>query len=176
MSSESKIPEHDIIGIKFGSSLTVLGTLNNRVVDVLYSDTSSREIPSLILFTKEYRKYAEHAQSIYLKNITNSYNFLNRLIGLKEENEEIIKHEKKYIYVSINEDFTFGEEKLNIESIIASFLYFLSKTWKNKINNKKTNNIVISIPDYYTQYQRLILLNSIEIANLKCISLLKMML
>ena len=102
----------------------------------------------------------------------NSYNFLNRLIGLKEENEEIIQHEKKYIYPTINEDFTFGEDKLNIESIIASFLYFLSKTWKNKLNNKKTNNIVISIPDYYTQYQRLILLNSIEIANLKCISLL----
>ena len=58
MSSESKIPEHDIIGIKFGSSLTVLGTLNNRRVDVLYSDTSSREIPSLIAFTKESRKYA----------------------------------------------------------------------------------------------------------------------
>ena len=172
MSSESKIPEHDIIGIKFGSSLTVLGTLNNRRVDVLYSDTSSREIPSLIAFTKESRKYAEHAQSIYLKNIVNSYNFLNRLIGLKEENKDIIEHEKKYIHNIINDDFTFGSENLNIESIIASFLFFLSKTWKNKLNNKKTNNIVISVPDYYTQYQRLILLNSIEISNLKCISLL----
>ena len=56
MSSDNQIPEHDIIGIKFGSSLTVLGTLNNRRVDVLYSDTSSREIPSLIAFTKESRK------------------------------------------------------------------------------------------------------------------------
>ena len=172
MSSESQIPEHDIIGIKFGSSLTVLGTLNNRRVDVLYSDTSSREIPSLITFTKECRKYAEHAQSIYLKNIENSYNFLNRLIGLKEENNDIIEHEKKYIHNIINEDFTFGSENLKIESIVASFLFFLSKTWKNKLNNKKTNNIVISVPDYYTQYQRLILLNSIEISNLKCISLL----
>ena len=53
MSSDNQIPEHDIIGIKFGSSLTVLGTLNNRVVDVLYSDTSSREIPSLILFKNQ---------------------------------------------------------------------------------------------------------------------------
>ena len=42
----------DVIGIKFGSRNTVLGTVKNHAVDTL--NLTNREIPSMVSFTNSY--------------------------------------------------------------------------------------------------------------------------
>ena len=86
----------DILGIKFGSRTTVLGTVNKHAIDTL-NITSNREITSMVSFTKNQRTFDESAQISYLKNISSTFTSLNRLIGLKYELEEYLEHEKKFI-------------------------------------------------------------------------------
>ena len=93
-----QIPQElpDIIGIKFGSRTTVLGTVHNHAIDTL-NISSNREIASMVSFTKNQRHFDESAQITYLKNIFSTYTNLNRLIGLKYESNEYLEHEKKFI-------------------------------------------------------------------------------
>ena len=58
----------DILGIKFGSRTTVLGTVNKHAIDTL-NISSNREINSIVSFTKNQRNFDESAQISYLKNI-----------------------------------------------------------------------------------------------------------
>lgn len=165
--------EYPIIGIKFGSFTTVLGTLNNLLLDILFSETSSRTIPSVVSYTNNFIKSGEAAMISLTKNISNSYRYINRLLCLYQEKQSIIEHEKKFITSKIsrgNEAFLYNDT-FPIELIIASFLHKLSYTWKHNTNMRNTNDIVISVPDYYNTYQRKALVSAIKIAGLNCISL-----
>ena len=174
------IPElPDIIGIKFGSRTTVLGTVNKHAIDTL-NITSNREITSLISFTKNLRTFDESAQISSLKNISSTYTNLNRLIGLKYELEEYLEHEKKFMlfnyeYNKEKNEYLYDcqyKNKLPIENIISSFFSFLSRTWSNSDNKKKVIGTVVSIPDYFSFYQRKIMLNILKVADINCYSLL----
>ena len=165
-----------IIGIKFGSNNTVISTLNNRNIDVLYSDTSSRKIPSIItLFNNNNNKnnnnnsvriYGELSKNLINKNINNTFNYLNRIILLENEEKNFIEHEKKFLLFDNNNN------NFSNETIISSYFYLLSKTWRNSPNKKNTINFVLSIPDYYTIFQKIFLLKCIKISNLNCVCLL----
>ena len=168
----------DVIGIKFGSRNTVLGTVKKNVIDTL--NISNREIPSMVCFTKVNRTFEDSAQINFLKNISSTYINLNRLIGLKYESNDFLEHEKKFMFF----DYEFNNEKkeylfecqykqkLPIENIIASFFTHLNKTWSNSDNKKKVSGIVISVPDYFSLYQRKILLNILKVSGINCYSLL----
>lgn len=173
----------DIIGIKFGSRTTVLGTVNNHAVDTL--NISNRFIQSMASYTPNLRQYDESAQISYLKNIPSTFINLNRLIGLKYEDEKFVEHEKKFMLFDYEfnkekEDFLYdckynknkNNKKLPIENIIAGFFVYLNKTWSNSNNQKDVNGVVISIPDYYSLYQRKILIDILKISGINCISLL----
>ena len=164
--------DNNIIGIKFGSNNTVISTLNNRNIDVLFSDTSSRKIPSIItLFNNNknnnnsIRIYGELSKNLINKNINNTFNYLNRIILLENEEKNFIEHEKKFLLFDDNNNFS-------TETIISSYFYLLSKTWRNSPNKKNTINFTLSIPDYYTIFQKIFLLKYKKISNLNCVSLL----
>ena len=86
----------DVIGIKFGSRNTVLGTVKNHAVDTL--NLTNREIPSMVSFTKVNRSFEDSAQINFLKNISSTYINLNRLIGLKYESNDFLEHEKNFMF------------------------------------------------------------------------------
>ena len=169
----------DILGIKFGSRTTVLGTVHKHAVDTL-NISANREITSIVSFTKNQRNFDDSAQISYLKNISSTYTSLNRLIGLKYESEDFLEHEKKFMFFNYEYNKDINEylyecqykKKLPIENIIASFFSYLSKTWSNKDNKKKVIGVVLSIPDYFTLYQRKIMLNILKISDINCYSLL----
>ena len=169
----------DILGIKFGSRTTLLGTVNKHAIDTL-NISSNREISSMVSFTKNLRTFDDSAQISYLKNISSTYTSLNRLIGLKYESEEYLEHEKRFMLFNYEYNKEINEylyecnykKKLPIENIIASFLTYLSKTWSNKDNKKRVIGVVLSIPDYFTLYQRKIMLNILKLSDINCFSLL----
>ena len=169
----------DIIGIKFGSRTTVLGTVNKHAIDTL-NISSNREIASMVSFSKNQRTFDEPAQISYLKHISTTFTSLNRLIGLKYEPNEYLEHEKKFMLFNYEYNKEINEylydcnykKKLPIENIISSFFSYLSKTWSNKDNKKKVSGVVLSIPDYFSLYQRKIIQNILKISNINCYSLL----
>ena len=182
--SDQNIPQGtpdlpDIIGIKFGSRTTVLGTVNKHAIDTL-NISSNREIASMVSFSKNQRIFDEPAQISYLKHISTTFTSLNRLIGLKYEPNEYLEHEKKFMLFNYEYNKEINEylydcnykKKLPIENIISSFFSYLSKTWSNKDNKKKVSGVVLSIPDYFSLYQRKIIQNILKISNINCYSLL----
>lgn len=134
----------DILGIKFGSRTTVLGTVHKHAVDTL-NISANREITSIVSFTKNQRNFDDSAQISYLKNISSTYTSLNRLIGLKYESEDFLEHEKKFMFFNYEYNKDINEylyecqykKKLPIENIIASFFSYLSKLGAIKIIKKK---------------------------------------
>ena len=178
--SPTQIPTEipDVLGIKFGSRNTVLGTVKNHAVDTL--NLSNREIPSMVSFTKVNRTFEDSAQISFLKNISSTYINLNRLIGLKFEENDFLEHEKKFMFFDYEFDKDINEyiyecqykKKLPIENIIASFFSHLNKMWSNSDNKKNVSGVVVSVPDYFTLYQRKIMLNILNISGIKCYSLL----
>ena len=182
--SDQNIPQGtpdlpDIIGIKFGSRTTVLGTVNKHAIDTL-NISSNREIASMVSFSKNQRIFDEPAQISYLKHISSTFISLNRLIGLKYEPNEYLEHEKKFMLFNYEYNKEINEylydcnykKKLPIENIISSFFSYLAKTWSNKDNKKKVSGVVLSIPDYFSLYQRKIIQNILKISNINCYSLL----
>ena len=178
--NQNQIPKEipDVIGIKFGSRNTVLGTVKNHAVDTL--NLSNREIPSMVAFTKTNRTFEDSAQIAFLKNISSTYTNLNRLIGIKYESTEFLEHEKKFMFFNYEfndhiKDYIYEcqyKEKLPIENIVVSFFSHLNKTWSNSDNKKKVSGVVTSVPDYFSLYQRKILLNILQISGINCYSLL----
>ena len=168
----------DVIGIKFGSRNTVLGIVKNHAVDTL--NLSNREIPSMVSFTKTNRTFEDSAQISFLKNFSSTYTNLNRLIGLKYESNEFFEHEKKFMFFNYEfnndiKEYLYDcqiEQKLPIENIIASFFSHLNRTWSNSEHKKKVSGVVTSVPDYFSLYQRKIMLNILQIAGINCYSLL----
>ena len=178
--SQNQIPKEipDVIGIKFGSRNTVLGTVKNHAVDTLC--LTNREIPSMVSFTKTHRTFEESAQISFLKNISSTFTNLNRLIGLKYESEEFLEHEKQFMLFNYELNKEKNEylyecqykNKLPIENIVASFFTHLNKMINNYDNKKIISGIVISVPDYFNLFQRKIMLNILNIAGINCYSLL----
>ena len=168
----------DVIGIKFGSRNTVLGTVKNHAVDTL--NLSNREIASMVSFTKDNRTFEDSAQISFLKNISSTYTNLNRLIGLKFESNDFLEHEKQFMFFNYEynkdiKEYIYEcqyEIKLPIGNIIASFFSHLNKMWSNSDNKKKVSGVVVSVPDYFNFIQRKIMLNILNISGINCYSLL----
>ena len=177
---QNQIPKEipDVIGIKFGSRNTVLGTVKNHAVDTLC--LTNREIPSMVSFTKTHRTFEESAQISFLKNISSTFTNLNRLIGLKYESEEFFEHEKQFMFfdyelIKEKNEFLYEcqyKKKLPIENIVASFFTHLNKMISNSDNKKTISGMVISVPDYFNLFQRKIMLNILNISGINCYSLL----
>ena len=172
----------DIIGISIGSKNTVIGTYKNGIFQVILSDTSSRTIPTVISFSDKERTFGDIAFNKNRTNFKTTIIYPNRWLGLKQE-YSIFEEEAKYANLSpktINYEgknfigFFINSKGNKVfylpETIMGSFLNKIKMIWLN--NNINTNNIVLSVPDYYTIQERQSLLDSAYISNINCTAIL----
>ena len=172
----------DIIGISIGSKNTVIGTYKNGIFQVILSDTSSRTIPTVISFSDKERTFGDIAFNKNRTNFKTTIIYPNRWLGLKQE-YSIFEEEVKYANLSPKTINYEGKNFLGFfinskgnkifylpETIMGSFLNKIKMIWLN--NNINTNNIVLSVPDYYTIQERQSLLDSAYISNINCTAIL----
>ena len=158
--------ENEIIslGINIGSLKTVysiFSKINNKyVTNVLLMNNSSRIIPSIICYSKTHRLFGDNSISSLSQNLDSSYNNLSRLIGfdnkIKIYNDEIIyafdKKENNNEYKFNIKDEN-GLKEINVEYIIADFLILINNYYF-KLEKIIYSSTYISVPDYYTSYQK----------------------
>ena len=168
----------EIIGINIGSSNTVIGTYKNGVFEVVLSDTSSRVIPTVVSYNERERTIGE----ISRKNYKNIIIYPNRWLGIQKDFPFFDKESKYSIYSPINKNdnnknvlsFKINyKKKLDFytpECIMALFFSKIKSIWQKK--DIKTNNVVVSIPDYCTVQERKAMLESIQISGLNCTALI----
>ena len=158
--------ENEIIslGINIGAQKTVYSTfskVNEKYIShVLLMNNSSRIIPSIICYTKTHRLFGENSITSLKQNLDTSHINLSRLIGFEKDikiYEEEIKFELKEINEIENHKFLLknpeGDEEIESDVIISDFLFLINLYYFK--NEKYTySSTYISIPDYFTCYQK----------------------
>ena len=166
--------KNDFIGINIGSKNTVIGTYQNDVFEVILSDFSKRTISTIVSYEDRFRKIEE----IKRNNIKRSIIYPNRWLGF-EKNYHNFEEESKYAYLEPTCNNNALSFKINYKNKINYFtpqcvmgLFFnkIKKIWHKK--GIQTNNVVVSVPDYYIAKERISMLESIKIGGLNCLGLL----
>ncbi len=164
-------------GINIGSFKSIFSKSfkpNNKFqTEVLLNDDSSRIIPSIICYSDTHRLYGETAKSLYKKNFKTSYIDINRLMNFYEDN--LISKESEFMlfgtYLNNGKFLCYNNEKLEPLEILTDYLSLINSFYiKQGIIIK---NCVLSVPDYYLEYQRYLLKKSCEaigINNIKIIN------
>ena len=166
--------KNDFIGINIGSKNTVIGTYQNDVFEVILSDSSKRTISTIVSYEDRFRKIEE----INKKNIKRSIIYPNRWLGI-EKDSLIYKQEKEYAYseptcnnniLSFKIDYKNKIDYYTPQCLMGLFFNKIAKIWHKK--GIQTNNVVVSVPDYYLAQERIAMLESIKISGLNCLGLL----
>ena len=167
-----------MIGISLGSQNTVIGVLKQGNVDIILSETSSRCVPTLSSFSDRQRYYGDAAFSTIKTNFARTISYPNRFLGLQPD-WPFVKEEIKYAVaqpsVDNNNKIGFevnykGEQHfIYPEAAVGLFFDKLKNNWINA--GYDTKEVVITVPDYYTAHERKALLDSLQIADLNCLSL-----
>lgn len=133
-----------------------------------------------VAYTEEERLIGDAAMNQQKKNFKNTLQFFNRFIGLNSDCVEQIKEEEKFITYKVvnlpNKKIGFEiqcrgqNEIVTPEQVLA---YYLKKT-KTFFETAgiQTNDLVLSVPSYYSNVERQGVLDAAEIAGLKCIRLI----
>ena len=160
------------VGIDLGSSKFVIGVAKKGGVEVLTNDASYRSTPTLVSYGPE-RIVGDKAVQKIKKNITNSILLPPRFIGEMTQEQLTLEKQFNFSKVALNENkvpiFSVNYEgeniKVNIEQV-------LSGVFKEALDVLKMNNIdekeaVVSVPSYYGQHERQIIIDSAKIAGLE---------
>ena len=164
-----------MIGINFGCQKTTIcnGVLKNEIlnkkkfnnkdfeINLLMNSQGDRCISSIIQFKETNRLYSENTKLGIKRYYLSSFHDLPRFIGfiydLEINNKEIKYFNTDENYDKKNHLFFFTQNKkkieLKAEFIVNSFLSHLKQfiILDSKI---EVNHFIISIPDYYSLYQK----------------------
>ena len=156
---------YDSLGIDIGSLNTVYSIFGKKEgkfqSNVLLSDNTNRIIPSQICYSDTHRLYGDNASTLMTNFFSTSYSNLSRLLNFNI-NVNIYKEEyKNYTYYGRfqkSEKFKcYNKEEVSSSIIIADFLSLINEFYFEK--KKKDENInydfcTLSVPDYYTIFQK----------------------
>ena len=167
-----------LIGICIGSQASVIGTLKDKVVDVILSETSEREVPTVVSYGDRERNFGDASVSTGKANFKRTILYPNRWLGV-QPTWPFIAEESKYsntkpIVDKANKlgfEITYKGTKdvYTAESLMGLYFTKLKQNWaRDKIDTKE---VVVSVPDYYTCHERKAMLEALEIADLQCTAL-----
>ena len=121
----------NVIGIGLGSLNTVVGTFKDRVVDVVLSDSSNRQVPTVVSYNDRERNFGDLALQTNKSNFKRTIIYPNRWLGI-QKNWPFFEEESKYSNVKpvfdqtgkigFNINYKGKEEFYSVESIMG--LYF----------------------------------------------------
>ena len=88
-----------LIGISIGSQGSVIGTLKGKIVDVILSDSSNREVPTVVAYGGRERTFGDAALSTAKSNFKRTVISPNRWLGLQRDWPFIEEEAKIFIEI-----------------------------------------------------------------------------
>eukprot|EP01111_Echinosteliopsis_oligospora_P011189 TRINITY_DN362_c0_g1_i2.p1 TRINITY_DN362_c0_g1~~TRINITY_DN362_c0_g1_i2.p1 ORF type:complete len:802 (-),score=310.35 TRINITY_DN362_c0_g1_i2:32-2437(-) len=167
-----------VVGIDFGTTNCVIAVAQRGGIDVIANEVSNRLTPCMVSFGEKERYIGEAALTQWLRAIKSTVTGVKRILG-KKLTEEDVKAEAKNIGYKLSEkdgrisaDVMYCNEQQTFtsEQITGMILHKLKKTAEAAIG-QKVNDVVISVPGYWTDSQRRALLDASNIAGLHTLRL-----
>lgn len=166
------------IGIDLGSQTALIGIAKKGGVEVIQNESSQRETSICVGFGDNERFLGEQGYAQLKSNFKNTIVFPNRFLGLTP-NSAILNEEKKWLYSPLvtTEDNRIafevryrGEVRRFVpEQITAMMIQKLQSTYKK--HGMGHNDIVLSVPSYYTEQERKAILDAGKIAGVNIVKL-----
>ena len=133
-----------------------------------------------VAYTDEERLIGDAAMNQQKKNFKNTLQFFNRFMGLNSDCADQIKEEEKFITYKIvplaNKKIGFEVSNRGKTEIVTPeqvLAYYMKKT-KTFFENSgiQSNDLVITVPSYFSNVERQAVLDAADIAGIKCLRLI----
>ena len=150
----------------------------NKGVDVITNEVSNRATPSLVSFGPRQRYLGEAAKTQEISNMKNTVGSLTRLAG-RSINDPDVTIEQEYVsaqlvdvngQVGAEVNYLGKKEKFSATQLCGMFLTKIRQTASAELR-LPVNDMVFSVPAWYTDAQRRSLLDAAEIAGVKVLRL-----
>jgi heat shock protein 4 len=166
-------------GIDFGNQTSAIALVRKGSIDVVANEASNRLNPSLVGFGAQERYAGESAQTQYTTNVRNTVSQIKRFLGRKfsEVQNEIKQVPFKVIElpndeIGIEVSYNGTEQVFTPTKILAILFVQLKKVGESNLNGGRIPDVVISVPPYFSDFQRKAIINAAEIAGLNCVRLM----
>lgn len=175
-----------IFGVDLGNLYSSFATVRSGGVDVVMNEVSKRETTTIVSFLENERLIGESAYDKYAPNAKNTIFLVKRFIGMYM-NDPHLEAERRFLTCEVKGDadgrLMFGVRYCGSltyfypEQVLAMLLRrFSSHVSLALTTNMKTaikaTDCVLAVPCYYTADQRRRLMQSCELADLRCLSLI----
>ncbi|KAF2135862.1 uncharacterized protein K452DRAFT_322807 [Aplosporella prunicola CBS 121167] len=168
-----------VVGVDLGTLNTVIAVARNRGVDVVTNEVSNRSTPSLVGFSPKCRYLGEAAKTQEVSNLKNTVGSLSRLAGRSLKDPDVAI-EQEYVsaqlvdmngQVGAEVSYLGKKEQFTATQLVGMFLTKIKATASAELK-LPVNDIVLSVPAWYTDAQRRSLIDAAEIAGLKILRLM----
>jgi len=166
-------------GVDFGGNSILIGVAKKGGIDVIVNDASNRETPIVVGFGENERFIGEQGYVQLKSNFKNTVTFANRFLGIRADSP-FFQEEKKWLYAptTITQDnrllfdVTYRGEKRQFtpEQITAMMLQKVKQIIRK--DGVQHNDMVLSVPSYYTEQERKALLDAAKIAEVNVVKLM----
>ncbi|KAI7462805.1 Heat shock protein [Hortaea werneckii] len=168
-----------VVGLDFGTQNAVIAVARNKGVDVVTNEVSNRATPSMVSFSPRCRFLGEGAKTQEVSNMKNTVASLTRLAGRSLQDPDVAI-EQEYVsaplvdvngQVGAEVNYLGKKGKFTAAQLCAMFLTRAKQTATAELR-LPVNDMVISVPAWYSDQQRRAILDAAEIAGIKVLRLI----
>ena len=174
-----------VIGLDYGNASLLIGQASKGGIDVILNDASNRQTATYVSILGKQRFLGDAAATMARSNVTNTISQMKLLVGRQYDDKDVQREIKRNSYkccklstggVGISIQYNNKDIIISAEHAMAMMLV-KSKEISNYANNINANSIVpvsdvvIAVPNHYTDSQRKGILDSCKIANINCLKI-----
>jgi len=169
-----------VVGIDFGSDTCYISVARQGGIETIANDYSLRATPSYVAFGEKQRTMGVAAKSGQMTNIKKTFFGFKRLLGRKFDDPHVREELSRFPFevaatadggVGMVTEFLGQRKQLTADQLTAALFTKLKLTAEAALNNV-VNDVVISVPSYFTDAERRSLLDAARIAGLNVLKLM----
>jgi len=169
-----------VVGIDFGNDTCYISVARQGGIESIANDYSLRATPSYVAFGEKQRIMGVAAKSGQMTNVKRTFFGFKRLLGRKFDDPHVQSELARFPFevnntgdggVGFVTEFMGQKKLLSAEQLTAALFTKLKITAETALN-AVVNDVVISVPSYFTDAERRALLDSARIAGLNVLKLM----
>jgi len=169
-----------VVGIDFGNDTCYISVARQGGIESIANDYSLRATPSYVAFGEKQRIMGVAAKSGQMTNVKKTFFGFKRLLGRKFDDPHVQSELARFPFevnntgdgnVGYVTEFLGQKKLLSAEQLTAALFTKLKITAETALS-AVVNDVVISVPSYFTDAERRALLDSAKIAGLNVLKLM----